>query len=372
MEQWVKEALDQIDELYPPERLQKSTARWEALWNPDDYPAEYPLQLSACTVDYYNGVHTPEQRLRKCMDECILHGMIGDDFLPGLFPGCRQSTIPNMFGAPEIIAGEDTTCNPLVFQPEDVFRLPEPCIAPESVAQQWLNMQSYLMNETEGRIPIHVADMQGPMDVCGKLWGYDGVLAAAYEEPEAFERILELATQAFILLWKAQKELLGELFVPTHLYGWSYAPKHMGATVSVDSLVMISPSFYKKYFRPSLETIGRELGPTAIHSCGDWSAVVGEVCQTEGVIGVNVSQMELQQLVDAGMPQHIVATENVWSHQLADQAEIIKRHSLRAEVNIIDPPMAPFYNQPKQNWPEENIRELRENMLRYRELFAEK
>lgn len=370
MQHWVKEALDQIDELYPPERLQRSIARWETLWNPSDYPDEYPILLSACTLDYYNGVHTPEQRLRKCMDESILHGMIGDDFIPSLFTGCRQSTIPNMFGAPEIIAGEDTTCNPLVFQPEDVYHLPEPCITPGSVAQQWLNMQSYLLEQTEGRIPIHVADMQGPIDVCGKLWGYDGVLSAAYEEPEAFERILELSTQAFVLLWNAQKELLGDLFVPTHLYGWSYAPKHMGATVSVDSLVMISPSYYKRFFRPSLEELYRQLGPTVIHSCGDWSAVVSEVCDTEGVIGLNVSQMELQQLVDANMPQHIVATEIVWAHQLAEQVDIIKRHRLRAEVNVIDPLVAPFHNQPKESWPEQNIIQLRENLLAYREMIS--
>lgn len=370
MQQWVKEALDLIDELYPPERLERSIARWEALWNPADYPDEYPLMYSAATTDYYNGVHTPEERLRKCMDESILHGMLGDDFVPSLFPGCRQSTIPNMFGAPEIIAGEDTTCNPLVHEADDVFRLPEPQITSGSVAQQWLNMQSYLLEQTEGRIPIHVADMQGPIDVCGKLWGYDGVLAAAYEEPEAYERILELANQAFILLWNAQKELLGDLFVPTHLYGWSYAPKHMGATISVDSLVMISPSFYNRFFRPSLESLSRELGATAIHSCGDWSAVVSEVCDTEGVIGLNVSQMDLQQLVDAGMPQHIVATENVWMHQLPSQVEIIKRHKVRAEVNIIDPPMAPFYNQPREAWPEKNIQQLRENMIRYRDMFS--
>lgn len=82
-------------------------------------------------------------------------------------------------------------------------------------------MQKYLLEETEGRIPVHVTDMQGPVDVAGQLWGYDNLFISAYEEPEYYNKLLAKLTRAFILFWKSQKEILGDSFAGTHLKGHS-------------------------------------------------------------------------------------------------------------------------------------------------------
>ena len=62
----------------------------------------------------------PQQRLRQMLDETILRGRLEDDFVPAFFPGCRQATIPTMFGAREIVIEADYTCTKIIREIEQV------------------------------------------------------------------------------------------------------------------------------------------------------------------------------------------------------------------------------------------------------------
>lgn len=177
MKNWVREKLMLVEELFPESEI-------ERVWKGDEPLDRYPFVFSPITFTYYNEVHTPEERLRISLDEFIWRGRIHEDFIPTFFPGCRQGTIPSMFGAKEIVAGTDHSCERIIFYLEDIDKLPEPSIGPGTIAYEWLAMGKYLLEETEGRIPVHVADMQGSLDVCGQLWGYDNIRMAPYEEPE--------------------------------------------------------------------------------------------------------------------------------------------------------------------------------------------
>jgi len=95
MKDWVKAKLDIIDELFPPHRIDRSKNRWTKLWTGEPDFDEYPFVLLASSFDYYAGSHTPEQRLRFSLDKLILHGQFQDDFVPTLFPGCKQLTRPH-------------------------------------------------------------------------------------------------------------------------------------------------------------------------------------------------------------------------------------------------------------------------------------
>jgi len=136
------------------------------------------------------------------------------------------------------------------------------------------------LEETEGRLPVHVVDMQGPADVCGKLWNYGDFLLSAYTDPDAYHSLMTRVTDAFIMFWDAQRSLLGDKFIGTHLFGWSYVPTDAGASVSADSLVMISPGFYDEFYSPYLQRIGAAFGGVAVHSCGDFSAVLPRMLKT--------------------------------------------------------------------------------------------
>jgi hypothetical protein len=335
MKEWVKRKLEQIDELYPPERINRSIERWRRMWRGEKPLDRYPYSYAQFLFIYYNDVHTPEERLRVSLDEIILLGGLLGDNIPSIFPGCKQSTIPTMFGSKEIIKGTDYTCEHIIHSYEDIDRLPEPSVGPGTVAYEWLEMQKYMLEETEGRIPIHVTDMQGPVDVAGQLWGYDDLFVAAYEEPEYYHKILARVTQAFILFWKAQKDLLGKCFVPTHLFGWSWVPEDMGASISTDSIVMVSPKFFDDFFKPYIEEIGKVFGNISLHSCGDFTSVFNNLTAIPYLKAVNAGQMTVEQLVKAGLDSRTVAIALSDVENAGTMFSLIKQNSLRVDLTFL-------------------------------------
>ncbi|MDR1586177.1 MAG: hypothetical protein LBS57_01835 [Treponema sp.] len=182
--------------------------------------------------------------------------MLEEDFIPAFFPGCRQATIPGMFGAKEVILDGDYSCERIIFKAEDIDKLPEPSFTEGSPAQGWLETEKFFIEECEGQIPVHVCDMQGPMDVGGQLCGYEDLFTYAYEEPELFNKLLSSVVKAFKLLWDTQKKLCGDLFIGTHMYGWTWVPDNIaGASMSADCMAMLSPLFFKEHYVPYIREL---------------------------------------------------------------------------------------------------------------------
>jgi len=357
--------LDEIDRLFPPERLAKSKARWRALWHGQPPPDRQPF-VYAPTFNYYDDVDPGERRLDKTLDECLLHGRVNDDFIPSVFPGCRQATLPNLFGAREVVMEDDYASDVLIHDPADIDRLPEPSAGPGTLARHWLDMQAWFVEATDGRLPVHVVDMQGPADVCGKLWSYDAFLVAAYENPEGYHRLMRRVTDAFVMFWTLQADLLGELFVGTHLFGWDWVPDDAGASVSADSLVMISPDFYREFFQPYIERIACALGGVTVHSCGNFAAVLPALCATPGLRGVNAGQMTLGDLVQAGVDRTKVISCGCGLEDLEAARAAIRKHGLLVDATLFGIwPQGPATGWTAAEWDE--IRRRDERALRWAE-----
>lgn len=364
----IRYKLDQIDALYPPERLAASKDRWTRLWRGDAPLDRTPFVFGTFRFGYYVAGLTPEECLHAQLDEIIIRGQFHDDFIPTFFPGCRTATIPSLFGAEEVIVDGDFSCRQLIERAEDIDRLPEPAITPGTVAYDWLVMQQYVLEATEGRLPVHVTDMQGPADVCGKLWGYDAFLSCAYEDPARYHQLMSRITDAFILYWEAQRRLCGDLFVGTHLYAWDWVPLDNGATVSADSLVMISPAYYREFYQPYLQRIGEAFGGLSVHSCGDFSAVVPALCATPTVKAVNAGQMTLPTLLRAGLDACTIAS--VWASPwtspdvLEETFTLLHAHHLRVSLTVSGLwPTRPGGMKPAQEWTQED----RDAMTRHEE-----
>jgi hypothetical protein len=336
MKDWIKCKLDRIDELFPSERLQKSKERWTDVWNGKKPKDRYPFLTGFPSFNPYNDNHPPEERLKAYLDACIHLGHGNDDFIPSIFPGCNQATIPCMFGAEPVRVGLKTSCRRLIHDAADVDRLPEPALLPGTPAHDWIVMERYLLEETQGRIPIHVCDMQGPVDVCGQLWGYDNLFVCAYEQPEQYNKLMTKVSDAFILFWKEQMKLLGDAFVGTHLFGWNWLPPGMGASLSADSMVMVSPSFFNEFFTPYLARISAEFGGLAVHSCGNYAAVMKELCKVPGLRAINASQMSIQEILAAGFDKSKVIIAMEGKEKAPDVFKLIKQYGLNADVSFID------------------------------------
>ena len=373
MKDWVKRSLDEIDSLFPVDRIKRSKERWTRVWNGERPLDRYPFHTGFPLFNPYNINHPAAERLRAYLDACIFMGRMRDDFIPTIFPGCKQSTIPNMFGAGEIIVGIESSCERIISRAEDIDRLPEPSMAPGTVAYEWLSMQEYLLEETEGRIPIHICDMQGPIDVCGQLWGYDNLFVCAYEEPEYFHKLLSKVTDAFILFWKKQQAILGDTFVGTHLFAWDWVPLDNGAALSADSLVMVSPDYYDQFFKPYIERIGKTFGGLAVHSCGDFRAVIPNLCNTPHVKAVNASQLSVEQLINAGIDKEkvIIAFLNVGNHELEKNMALIRDHAINASISILDIwPSGEEKSENPASWMAKDWREIREKEEKVLEIMS--
>ena len=109
MKREIREKLNMIKDLYPEERLKKSKERIMNLWEGKEQSDRMPFIVYPVNHNPYWGTFEPSERLNFILDDYIVRGEIDDDTIPTLFTGCRTSTIPNMFGAKEIILGEDIT-----------------------------------------------------------------------------------------------------------------------------------------------------------------------------------------------------------------------------------------------------------------------
>jgi len=337
----INRKLDRIDELFPSERLEASKDRVRALKN-KRMPDRLPFIFANLGFDYYDDVMPAEERLQKTLDEIIAHGHTRDDFIPHLFPGCRQATIPSMFGAREIVqirndGKPEYGISEKLLRPDDnAENLPDPEITAGSIAANWLEMQEYVLEQTDGRLPISVIDTQGPMDVAGQLWGYENLFTDAMLGGTKSHHILTKCTTAFIELWQRQLDLLGDLFVGTHLWGWSWVESGSGhgATVSMDSMAMISSDFFIEHAREHLIRISEEFGGLTVHSCGKFGAAIPGINGIPGIEGINATQMTTEQLLDAGANPDLFFV--LWRDysRLAEEYALIKSNNLKVEMTV--------------------------------------
>lgn len=334
MKDQTRRKLDQLDVVYPPERLIQSRARWQAIWQGTRPKDRYPFTFGWPHFNSYNIAHPPEERVQVYLDGLLLNGQFDDDLIPSIFPGLNHASIPSMFGADEIRLGIETTSEKLIHSAEDIDRLPEPSIRAGSAAEYWVRAAETILAETEGRIGIHVCDMQGPFDVCAQLWSYDELILCAYEDPARYHRFLSLATEAFIMLWRAQQAVLGEVFVGTHLFSHDWVPANVGATLSADGLVMCSPDFYREFMAPYITRVAEVFGGVTVHSCGNFLPVLRPLCATPGVKGINASQLTISQLVEGGLDPRrtIIACTN--EKELPEIMREVRAHDIHPCLTI--------------------------------------
>lgn len=367
----IKEKLDKIDQLYPPQRLEKSKDRWRRLWSGQEPIDRYPFVAGPINVSYDAVVGWNfEERLQAALDEILVRGHFRDDYIPAIFPGCRQSTIPSMFGAEEILIGEDCTCTKIIFTETDIDHMPSPTIPDGSVAWHWLQMQQYFCDQTEGRIPIHVTDMQGPSDVAGQLWGYDNVLMQPYTDVDRYVRLLDLTTEAFMMFWQAQMDVIGkDRFVGNHLFAWDWMPPDTAATISVDSMVMVSADYFDQYYAPYLIRIGERFGGFVTHACGNFAQIVKSLNKTPYIKGINASQMSVEDLLEAGADKRLVMITGSSMDDVGQMFNLIRRENLRVDLTVNPWPKGDNTRFPER-WTEDDWRQIHENEARILDLAA--
>jgi uroporphyrinogen-III decarboxylase len=160
------------------------------------------------------------------------------------------------------------------------------------VAGEILETTRFFYNATEGRLPIQMPDMQGPLDLAANMLGTERLMMEMYDHPASVHRLLERMTNDFINYMQLQKVASGDTLVPIHCMPTVWLPHGRGMSLSEDMLAVISRRFYPTFARPYNERLADAFGQVVIHSCGSWEHNLAGLAQTRGLLGVNFGVSE--------------------------------------------------------------------------------
>ena len=289
----------EIEGLYSPDRLARSKARLTAVWQlrrpPDRVPFVYgslPPADGQPAYDIWDGNLTSEESLVAQIAMISDRAILDDDYVPSLYAGCRQGTIPTAFGAEEVRSADHTWVKPMIRDAADVYALEPPNLRENGVAAEFLERIRFFRRATEGRMPIQLPDMQGPLDLANNMWGTEPLLVAMRTHPEAVHHLLQIVTDAFIEYVRLVDEAAQGDLVPIHCMPVVWMPRERGVALSEDLLAVMSPALYRTFGVPYNEQIAAAFGGIIVHSCGSVEHNLGILAGTRGLTGVNFGATE--------------------------------------------------------------------------------
>ncbi len=216
------------------------------------------------------------------------------DFIPCLCPAFGVVAIPSAFGC-EVVWPEKNfpSVRPLSLPgPAAVRDLPRPALSSGEMGRV-LETTRFFIDKTEGRIPVRLTDIQGPLDSAALIMGHTEFLAALRTHPWDVQHLLQMITDFTIECARAQREVVcgrGVEFVPSLFQPWM--PEGYGISVSNDASVMISAEEHNEFSLPYLNQISDAFGGIYVHSCGNWLHQVPSLAKVRGLRGLEFGASE--------------------------------------------------------------------------------
>jgi hypothetical protein len=200
-----------------------------------------------------------------------------------LEPWYGIGAIPSAYGAEYVWNGDLAPATLPVFSSLEEALNHEPKeIEETSAGRHILEMIEYFLEETGGKVPLSLSDVQSPLDAAAALFDTADFYMAVADEPENVEKLLERIADLTIRFCKKQARLIGSRLVfPGHGFSSSRAFSSMG--FSDDNSVMLSPETHRDLCGPSMIRFGRAFGGFAFHSCGNWAGRTGMIRNLEGL-----------------------------------------------------------------------------------------
>jgi hypothetical protein len=236
---------------------------------------------------------SPEKFLRAQLQE--IEGQLEQrgDYIPSLCPMLGVIGVPAAFGG-EVVWWDDDlpAVRPCISDPEQVYDLPKPSLT-DGVLGRILDYTRYFLEQTGGRIPIRLTDMQGPLDSTALIFGHNNYLLAMVTHPKEVHHVLQRVTDLTIEYIAAYRALIHEYggeFVPSINYPWM--PDGFGIQVAHDECVMISPAMHDEFAVPYLNQMSDAFGGLFVHSCGKWAHQVKSLAKVHNLRGLEFGASE--------------------------------------------------------------------------------
>ncbi len=155
-----------------------------------------------------------------------------------------------------------------------------------NIGNHTLNMIEYFLDETKGRLPISLTDVQSPLNIAASIVNNNNLFLEMFDDIESIKQLFGIITDLLIDFTKKQYELLKDVLVkPGH--GFTSSRNFSGLGLSDDNMIMISDNLYEQLQFPEFKKLAQEFGGIAFHSCGNWSRKVKLVKKIDKLLFVD-------------------------------------------------------------------------------------
>ncbi len=153
-----------------------------------------------------------------------------------------------------------------------------------------LEFTEYFVEQTKGRYPIAMTDLQGPLDTAYLVWDSSAFMLAMYTNPKEVHHLMRAVTDLIVKYVREQKARSPE-FIPCH-YPPLYLPDGRGLQISDDGLAVISAKLYEEFCLPYVNELSEEFGGISIHSCGNFVHQFDNLEKVHNLRGLNFGASE--------------------------------------------------------------------------------
>lgn len=137
-------------------------------------------------------------------------------------------------------------------------------------------------------IRIYHPDLQGPIDICELLWGFD-LFLGLIDTPDLVHSLLELITETYILFMREWEQIVHPRDGYSFHLGMMYRGRIM---IRDDSAMNLSPEMFDEFIQPYDQQLLSEFNGGAIHFCGKGDHYIDRLHAMTGVYAVNMTQPE--------------------------------------------------------------------------------
>jgi hypothetical protein len=285
-------------------KYQQLIEEWKALWGLEEADRPRWLLPSAPSLTPIHAGRYPLTQYFRDMEmqfraqaEILMWremlGDIGDMFIPHMQPYCGVTAFASPFGC-EVEYFEYTLpwAHPAIQSgdpPDRVYELDPPAITGGQLGDM-LAFTDFFVAQAQGRYPIAVTDLQGPMDTAYLVWNSTEFMMAMYSHPQAVHHLMRLVTDLIIAFVKEQRAHSPQ-FIPCH-YPPLWLPDGQGIAISDDALAVLSPQTYAEFALPYANELSEEFGGIFIHSCGNFVHQFDNLEQVHQLRGLNFGASE--------------------------------------------------------------------------------
>ena len=150
------------------------------------------------------------------------------------------------------------------------------------IGNHTLNMIEYFLEETQGRIPISLCDVQSPFNVAAMLVDINALLIGFYDCPDQVIELLDRIIQLLTDFTHEQATRIGKALVwPGH--GFASSRVFEGLGMSDDYSILLSADQYRQFAETSLAKAAADFNGPVFHSCGNWSHLAPVIKQIPGL-----------------------------------------------------------------------------------------